>query len=205
MPEFDDGRGEQIGFRHGVQRQVHRLISKTGQSSCFTKQTGCPVLSICYRVKMSAEISARPSSRAQKRTNDPEGMRKKVLDVKQPEAPRDPEREYVEAAILHRQLLEMGDVKGSNAAHDRLIRAIREIRNRPDLGRSFLLGTLRHTDENVRFWSAGHLLPLEEKMALADLKSLARDAKSSVVSLSADVTATEWRRGTLNIDWFMKE
>ena len=32
----------------------------------FIKQTGCPVLSICYRLKMSAEISARPRSRAQK-------------------------------------------------------------------------------------------------------------------------------------------
>ncbi|MER9235090.1 hypothetical protein NKI56_23860 [Mesorhizobium sp. M0622] len=133
-------------------------------------------------------------------------MRKKVLGVKQPKAPaRGLEEEYVEAAILHRQLLEMGDVKGSNAAHDRLIRAIREIRNRTDRGRSFLLGILRHTDENVRLWSAGHLLPLEEKLALAEMKRLSRDAKSWVVSSSADVTATEWRKGTLDIDWFMKE
>jgi hypothetical protein len=32
------------------------------------------------------------------------------------------------------------------------------------------------------------------------LKKLAEDTKSWVVSLNADVTATEWRKGTLDID-----
>jgi hypothetical protein len=111
------------------------------------------------------------------------------------------EDEYVEAAVLHRQLLEAGNRKGSNAAHDRLIRAIQKIRSLDDRGRSFLLGNLTHdNDENVRLWSAAHLLKLEEKTALAELKYLAKNAKSWVVSLNADVTATEWQKGSLDID-----
>lgn len=47
----------------------------------FIKQTDCPVLSICYRAQMSAEIAGRPKGRSSKRTNDPEGVRNKVLDV----------------------------------------------------------------------------------------------------------------------------
>ncbi|QIA24371.1 DUF2019 domain-containing protein [Mesorhizobium sp. AA22] len=118
---------------------------------------------------------------------------------------RSPEGEYVEAAILHRQLLEDGNVRGSNAAFDHLIRAIKKIRNRADRGRSFLLGLQTHSDENVRLWSAAHLLPLEEKIALAELKRLATSAKAWPVQSSAEVTAAEWRKGTLDIDWFMRE
>lgn len=120
-------------------------------------------------------------------------------------SPRNPEGEYVEAAIMHLRQLEDGDSKGSNAAHDRLIRAIREIRKQNDRGRSFLLEILKHTDENVRLWSASHLLPVEEKAALAELNNLARDANSRVVRSSADVTIAEWKKGTLDIDWFMRE
>jgi hypothetical protein len=121
--------------------------------------------------------------------------------TQQKRSTRNPENEYVEAAILHRQLLEVGDRKGSNAAHDRLIDAIQKIRSQDDRGRSFLLGNLTHdNDENVRLWSAAHLLKLEEKAALAELKYLANDAKSWIVRSSADVTATEWRKGTLDID-----
>lgn len=118
---------------------------------------------------------------------------------------KSPEDEYVAAAILHRELLEMGDRKGSNTAHDRLIEAIRQIRRTADRGHSFLLRLLAHSDENVRLWSAAHLLPLEEKEALAELSRLATGAQSWVVRSSADVTETEWRKGTLDIDWFMKE
>ncbi|WP_394891388.1 hypothetical protein ACG873_08945 [Mesorhizobium sp. AaZ16] len=114
--------------------------------------------------------------------------------------PRSPEDEYIDSAILHLKLLNERDRRGSNAAHDRLIRAIAEIRKQNDRGRSFLLGNLTHPDENVRLWSAAHLLPLEERLALAELKRLEKDAKSWVVSLNADVTATEWRKGSLNID-----
>ena len=119
--------------------------------------------------------------------------------------PKNPEVEYVAAAILHLGQLENGDSKSSNAAHDRLIRAIREIRKQNDRGRLFLLENLKHTEENVRLWSASHLLPLEERAALAELNNLARDANSRVVSSSADVTIAEWKKGTLDIDWFMKE
>jgi HEAT repeat protein len=63
------------------------------------------------------------------------------------------------------------------------------------------LGNLtRDNDENVRLWSAAHLLKLEEKIALAELAHLAKDAKSWMVRSSADVTATEWRKGSLDID-----
>jgi AcrR family transcriptional regulator len=47
----------------------------------FVKQTGCPVLSICYRPQMSAEIARVQKGPPRKRTNDPEGLRNKVLDV----------------------------------------------------------------------------------------------------------------------------
>lgn len=125
--------------------------------------------------------------------------------MKQKAPAKNPEDEYIEAAILHRQLIEAGDRKGSNSAHDRLIRAIKAIRKSSDKGRFFLSGLLKHNDENVRLWGASHLLPLEEENALAELRRLSRNATSWIVRSSAEVTEAEWRKGTLDIDWFMKE
>jgi hypothetical protein len=112
---------------------------------------------------------------------------------------------YVESAILHHQLLLQGDRKGSKAAHDRLISATKKIRAQQDKGAFFLRGLLNHNDENVRLWAASHLLPLEEAPALRALKHLATNAKSWQVQTSAETTAEEWERGTLDVDWFMNK
>ena len=118
---------------------------------------------------------------------------------------KNPEDAYVNAAILHLERLEAGDSRGSNAAHDHLIKSIRAIRNYDDRGKSFLSGLLSHENENVRLWSASHLLPLQEKKALDELQYLTKSAISSIVRSSAEVTSSEWRKGTLNIDWFLKK
>jgi hypothetical protein len=115
------------------------------------------------------------------------------------------EAKYIEAAVLHLKFLEEGDPKKSNESHDRLISAIREIRKRKDRGRSFLLDNLTSSYENVRLWCAFHLLPIEPELALSEIDRLAARAKSSVVGFNAEVTANEWRKGTLDVDWFVGE
>lgn len=117
---------------------------------------------------------------------------------------KSPEENYVDAAIIHLRYLDIGDSRRSNAAHDRLIKAIRNIRNRPDRGLLFLSGLLTHDDENVRLWSASHLLPLNEEIAIHELKKLAKNANSWIVRSSAENTEAEWQKDNLDIDWFMK-
>lgn len=115
------------------------------------------------------------------------------------------EAAYIEAAILHRTCLEAGDVEESNEAHDRLIEAARGICTREDRGHSILTPMLTHADENVRLWSACHLLLLNETVALAELKRLARSATSRIVQSSAEIIVAEWRKGALDVHWFLRE
>jgi hypothetical protein len=117
---------------------------------------------------------------------------------------KNPEEEYINSAIAHRELIESGNKKRANSAHDKIIKSIKSIRGREDKGKSFLLSNLSHSDEGVRLWSASHLLPLDEFKALRELSKLSKSAASFFVRSSADVTEIEWRKGTLDIDWFMK-
>ena len=118
---------------------------------------------------------------------------------------KSPESIYVESAISHHILLEAGDKRGSNKAHDGIIRAIKTIRGKSDRGKDFLSNLLNHADENVRLWAAYHLLPLDEKKAYTELKHLTKKAKSWIVRSSAENTATEWQKGSLDVDWFMNK
>jgi Domain of unknown function (DUF2019) len=112
---------------------------------------------------------------------------------------------YVEAAILHHDKLLAGDPKGSNRQHDRLIKAIRQIRNSADRGGAFLSSLLEHKNDSVRLWAAAHLLALDEKKAVKTLKVIAANTPSWQLQTDAEMTLSEWKAGRLDPDWFMKE
>jgi Domain of unknown function (DUF2019) len=115
-----------------------------------------------------------------------------------------PEDSYVDAAILHHEKLLLGDPKGSNRQHDRLIKAIRQIRKQGDQGKDFLLGLLQHENESVKLWAACHLLTIDEKRAVETLKKIAAKASAWQLQTDAEMTISEWRAGRLDPDWYMK-
>lgn len=114
------------------------------------------------------------------------------------------EESYVDSAILHHEKLLLGDPKGSNRQHDRLIKAIRQIRKQSDQGRVFLSDLLEHENDSVRLWAACHLLTIDEKKAVETLKKIAAKTATWQLQTDAEMTISEWKAGRLDPDWFMK-
>jgi Domain of unknown function (DUF2019) len=105
---------------------------------------------------------------------------------------------YVQAAIEHGQYIKVGKSAASNRAHDRLHRALRELRAEPDRGETTLLGMLRHADESVRVWAATHLLPLNPDAAIPALEGVARGP--GFIAFEALMVLKEWRAGRLKVE-----
>jgi hypothetical protein len=91
-----------------------------------------------------------------------------------------------------------GNSAASNRAHDRLHRALRELRTQPDRGETTLLGLVNHANESVCGWAATHLLPLTPDVAIAVLERLA--SGSGDVAFDARMVLKEWRAGRLKLD-----
>ena len=105
---------------------------------------------------------------------------------------------YEQAAIDHAKYMHSGDSAASNRAHDRLHRALRELRTQPDRGETTLLGLVNHTDESVCVWSATHLLPLRQDVAVPVLERVA--SGSGHVAFDARMVLKEWQAGRLKPD-----
>ena len=67
---------------------------------------------------------------------------------------------YIAEAAEHGRCLESGDFKRGNAAYDRMIAALAELRERADRGESTLMELLTHPSGWVRLEAATHLLPM---------------------------------------------
>jgi Domain of unknown function (DUF2019) len=108
------------------------------------------------------------------------------------------ERCYIAAAAEHGRCTESGDYKKGNAAFDRMIAALAELRERADRGESVLIELLDHPNGWVRLDAAIHLLPLRAELASKILESLASGPRSEV-EFEARMILREWRAGTLNV------
>lgn len=92
----------------------------------------------------------------------------------------------------------VGDAPATNRAHKKLMSALREIRETPDKGASFLANQLRSENPSVVTWSALHLLPYRQDDAVLALQKVAETAPP-LISFGAEMTLKEWRAGRLKI------
>jgi hypothetical protein len=100
----------------------------------------------------------------------------------------------VRSAAEHGAATDRGDHEGANAAHDRLMRALTQLRGAPDRGRFALTGLLSHEDPSVRCWAATHLLPVDEHTATHALEILVSESR-----FDASIVLREWKAGRLKL------
>lgn len=105
---------------------------------------------------------------------------------------------YVAAIAEHGRCAKSGDYKRGNAAFDRMIAALGELRGRADRGEAVLIELLGHEDGWVKCAAATHLLPLRPELATAILENLAAGPQSRL-EFNAMMVLREWRAGKLNI------
>jgi len=110
----------------------------------------------------------------------------------------DPKDRYIAAAAEHGRCTESGDYKRGNAAFDRMIAALAELRERADRGESILIELLNHPNGWVRLEAATHLLPLRAELASTILENLASGPQSQLEFI-AKMVLQEWRAGRLNV------
>jgi len=110
----------------------------------------------------------------------------------------DPKDRYVAEITEHGRCAESGDFKKGNAAYDRMIAALAELRERADRGASVLIELLAHPNGWVRLYAATHLLPLRVEPASKVLEDLASGPQSEI-EFSATMVLREWRAGRLNV------
>jgi uncharacterized protein DUF2019 len=109
-----------------------------------------------------------------------------------------PKDRYIADAAEHGRCTESGDSKRGNAAFDRMIAALAELRRRPDRGESVLIELLSHPNGWVRLEAATHLLPLRADVASTILENLA-SGPQSLLEFVAKIVLREWRAGKLNV------
>jgi hypothetical protein len=109
-----------------------------------------------------------------------------------------PKDRCIAAAAEHGRSTESGDYKKGNAAYDRMIAALAELRERADRGESVLKELLDHPNGWVRLDAAIHLLPLRAELASTVLEDLASGPQSQL-EFNAKMGLREWRAGKLNV------
>jgi hypothetical protein len=110
----------------------------------------------------------------------------------------DPKDRYIAEATEHGRCVEGGDFKKGNAAYDRMIAALVELRGRADRGESVLIELLNYPNGWVRLYAATHLLPLRVEPASQVLEDLASGPQSEI-EFSAAMVLQEWAAGRLNV------
>jgi hypothetical protein len=110
----------------------------------------------------------------------------------------DPKDRYIAEAAEHGRCTESGDYKRGNAAFDRMIAALAELREYADRGESVLTELLKHPNGWVRLGAATHLLPLRAELASTILENLASGPQSQL-EFNAKMVLREWRAGRLNV------
>ena len=104
---------------------------------------------------------------------------------------------YEQAAIDHGKYMGKNPT-ACNRAHDRLHRALKELRAQSDHGEAELLGLVNHADDSVRGWAATHLLRLRPDIAIPVLEHIA--SGSGFTAFDALMVLKEWRAGRLKAE-----
>lgn len=104
---------------------------------------------------------------------------------------------YIKCAAIHGECTESGDFKQGNKAHDKLLKALSQIRAAGDLGRQALVALLQHENASVRLWSATHLLKTDPAIAIEKIKEIA--VGHGMIALCAETVLSEFAKRTLQI------
>jgi len=105
---------------------------------------------------------------------------------------------YVAETVEHGRCTENGNFRKGNAAFDRMLAVLAELRRHVDRGESVLVELLDHPNEWVKLGAATHLLPLREELANAVLEKLASGPRS-MIEFNAKMVLQEWRNGSLKV------
>jgi hypothetical protein len=115
------------------------------------------------------------------------------------------EEKYLHAAIELGIARNAYNHKKGNEVFSRLMRTAKEIRlTVADGGQNFFTSLLAHEMPHVVKAAAFNLIPLNPALARKAYKELAK-SPSGEVRLDAEVTLKEWKAGTLDPEWFMKQ
>ncbi|WP_187274351.1 DUF2019 domain-containing protein [Paenibacillus sp. N3.4] len=103
---------------------------------------------------------------------------------------------FIKACVNHGDGTESGNFKKANKAANQIYDVVTELKNQNNL--QYLVQFLQHENDSVKLWSAGYLLNLQPEIALSALQTIMGRPKS-LVSFSAEVTFSEWQKGTLKM------
>lgn len=109
-----------------------------------------------------------------------------------------PKDRYIADAMEHGRCMENGNFRKGNAAFDRMMAVLAELRQRVDRGESVLVELLDHPDGWVTLEAATHLLPLREELASTVLEKIASGPRS-MIEFNAKMVLQEWRKGALKV------
>ena len=103
--------------------------------------------------------------------------------------------EYRDLAFAHGQATNSGDHEAANLSHDKLLALVPEIRAYGREGEVALLALTKDQDDAVVCWAATHVLPFDEKRAIAVLDELSK--KTGPMGFDAKMVLQQWKRGQL--------
>jgi hypothetical protein len=104
---------------------------------------------------------------------------------------------YRESAVAHGQATEKGNHRTANRNHDVIAAVYRELRRRGRDAQEALLPLLDDINPHVRACSAAHALEFARDRGEVVLKRLA-SGPPSAVRLNAEMTLSEWHKGSLS-------
>ncbi len=103
--------------------------------------------------------------------------------------------EYKLNAAKHGDTIKEGNYKVGNKCYDKLMIALNRIKEYGDEGNEALLSLTDDENDSVRCWSACHSLKYNEEKAVKTLEEIQK--QKGIISLSAEMTLSEWRKGNL--------
>lgn len=108
----------------------------------------------------------------------------------------DIEQQFLKIALRRSEFLRRNEPKKANKEFDSLDRILAEMRQMPDRGEAALKRIAAATnDGEVQIAAAAGLLSLDEPHAIELLEKIAARPNGGLVSFTAEMTLSEWRKG----------
>lgn len=96
--------------------------------------------------------------------------------------------------VLIMETVRNAEITKANKAANKIFEVVTELKDQDNL--QYLVKFLQHDNDSVGLWGASYLLNVQEEIALNVPHTLIGKPKS-LLSLSAEVTLSEWKKGTL--------
>ena len=108
----------------------------------------------------------------------------------------DIEQQFLKIALRRSEFLRRNEPKKANKEFDSLDRILAEMRQMPDRGEAARKRIAAATnDGEVQIAAAAGLLSLDEPHAIELLEKIAARPNGGLVSFTAEMTLSEWRKG----------